>query len=611
MHSVIVMTFVSLRRVNELKPRMVLDHLVKERYPRFIDAVRDLDDCLCMIHLFAALPSAGRITAERTSACAKLSREWQYFVSKSHSLRKVFVSVKGIYYQAEVMGETINWLVPHAFTQHIPPAVDFRVMVTFMEFYEIFFKFVLYKLYAKEGWQYPPQVDEKLDLAGCCLLAMKSDNSSTAATVSTKESKKVAAAAADSSTKKAQVTAVDAKEFAGQVKSLPEFLKQQQDEEDDDEEEDDLDISAPLTAAFSDLQRHATEDDDNDREVFQRSEAAQQDQRANLFNKLTFFVNREVPLSIMQLCITAFGGRVSWDGPGAPYASDDRSITHHVVDRPVQNQATAAGSVAREYIQPQWVFDSINAGVLLPVRLYAPGAKLPPHLSPFVDDEKEGYLPRFREEVQKLQIEAGVLDGSAVTTTTEKAASSKASKSTNSKTTANVTGKKRAIDVDEDESSEEEEEEDSESEEDEEDSEEDDEEEEDSEAEELLEVPTSSKQSSKQNNSSNNSSSSSKKAAAKPEAQPATTTSNKKGPKAIVQQAKVAKQSEVSHSYHTSLPFPLFGFCCFSWPVRVLWVRLVYDWLHRLHSHVFRSKGSSTFAPDRLTQLVTTAVGVQ
>lgn len=559
MHSAFVTTFVSLRRVNELKPRMVLDHLVKERYPRFIDAVRDLDDCLCMIHLFAALPSAGRITAERTSACAKLSREWQYFVSKSRSLRKVFVSVKGIYYQAEIMGETINWLVPHAFTQHIPPAVDFRVMVTFMEFYEIFFKFVLYKLYSKEGWQYPPQVDEKLDLAGCCLLAMKSDNSNTAATVSTKESKKATAAAAESSATKAQVTAVDSKEFAGKVKSLPEFLKQQQDEESEEDEEDELDISAPLAAAFSDLQRHTVEDDDNDREVFQRSDAAQQDQRANLFSKLTFFVNREVPLSIMQLCITAFGGRVSWDGPGAPYASDDRSITHHVVDRPVQNQATAAGSVAREYIQPQWVFDSINAGVLLPVRLYAPGAKLPPHLSPFVDDEKEGYLPRFREEVQKLQIEAGVLDASAVTTTTEKA-TSKTSKSTNSKTTTNVAGKKRAIDVDEDESSEEEEE-DSESEEDEEeDSEEDDEEDEDSEAEELLEVPTSSKQSSKQNNSSNSSSSSSKKTAAKPEAQPATTTSNKKGPKAIVQQAKVAKQSEVSHSCHASLSFSFFCF---------------------------------------------------
>ncbi len=545
---------------------MVLDHLVKERYPRFIDSLRDMDDCLCMIHLFAALPSVGRITAERTSACARLAREWQYFVSKSRSLRKVFVSVKGIYYQAEIMGETINWLVPHAFTQHIPPAVDFRVMVTFMEFYEIFFKFVLYKLYSKQGWQYPPVVDAQLEHSGCCLLAMKTDSTTPATTATTNapangdEKKKASQSSSDS----ALVTAVDHKEFEGKVKSLPSLLKNLATEEaDSEDEEDELDISAPLSAAFSDLQRSAgdNDDDETDREIFQRNqEAASENQRLNLFSKLTFYINREVPLSVMQLCLTAFGARVSWDGPGAPFKSDDRSITHHIVDRPVQGQSAAP----REYIQPQWVFDSINAGVLLPTRLYAPGAKLPPHLSPFVDDEKEGYLPRYREEVQKLQIEAGVLE--VPTGVTSTAASTDKKKKDTKQEAAAAAGKKRAaIDMDEDEEEEDSSaEEDEEDDYDEEDEDSDDDEEEDSEeeeeAEELLEVP------SKNNKKAAAAvaSSSTKKQAAEESSK------NKKGPKAIVQKAKGNKQTEVGLSL-VHLHFLLCIFC-------------------------FRSKGSFTFA---------------
>lgn len=58
---------------------------------------------------------------------------------------------------------------------------------------------------------------------------------------------------------------------------------------------------------------------------------------------------------------------------------------------------------ARYYVQPQWVFDSVNAQLLLPVADYFPGVQLPPHLSPFVTEKEGDYVPPEKLKLLALQ----------------------------------------------------------------------------------------------------------------------------------------------------------------------------------------------------------------
>jgi len=122
----------------------------------------------------------------------------------------------------------------------------------------------------------------------------------------------------------------------------------------------------------------------------------QEKQFKNLFSKCTFFLSREVPRDSLEFVIRCFGGRVSWDG--GPFEESDESITHSIVDRDSQSHKF----LSRDYVQPQWVYDSVNARFLLPIEEYGIHVELPPHLSPFIDDEAEGYLPERREKIKQL-----------------------------------------------------------------------------------------------------------------------------------------------------------------------------------------------------------------
>jgi pescadillo protein len=137
-----------------------------------------------------------------------------------------------------------------------------------------------------------------------------------------------------------------------------------------------------------------TTDGDDEKVKLMKEKHTSLNRLKNLFQNLKFFINREVPREPLVFIIRCFGGKVSWDKDsfvGATFDETDETITHQIVDRP----SIAKQYISRDYIQPQWVFDSVNQGSLLPTNKYFLGAKLPPHLSPFANKfrEENDYIP--------------------------------------------------------------------------------------------------------------------------------------------------------------------------------------------------------------------------
>jgi len=337
------------------KPQFVFDHLVRERYPSFDDALQDLDDPLSMIHLFSILPSGlnKELTGKRISKIQRLRDETQAWLVNAGCIRKAFVSIKGTYIEVNIQGQKVIFVIPHKFVHETPRDVDYNVMVTFLDFYETLLKFINFRLYKSVGLHYPPLVDKTLDTAGLTFRRMKLE------TIEQAEDGLKAAESSEAEPKK--------------IDNLSEILDKVDGTEDPQQEE-----TIEKEEALNDFKEADTED-----------KTSPSEDRGDLFKNLHFLLNRETPQDNLELIIRACGGSTV----RLQFCKDksDSKITHQIVDRPVKADSMIS---SRDYVQPQWVFDSLNAGTLLPTHPYRPNVPPPPHLSPFVDNSKSSYIPK-------------------------------------------------------------------------------------------------------------------------------------------------------------------------------------------------------------------------
>ena len=388
-------------------PKLTLDHIIKERYPTFVDALRDLDDALSLIFLFANLPSTSTVPPKTIALCQRLCLEFQHYLITTNSLRKSFLSIKGIYYQATIQGQDILWLVPYKFVQKITGEVDFRIMGTFVEFYTTLLGFVNFRLYTSIGLVYPPKFNKASDDQGAELGALTLEGKRLGEAQQQEEkSQAITNGTTDDAAVQAPVDATGTMDLEDPEQAAQDAEKEQDGEDERNEAIDTFEATGP------------------DADILPQPQISSTD-ASTLFAPFTFFLSRETPRQPLEFLLRAFGcKRVGWDavlGEGA-FTTDlsDSRITHQIVDRPMiplpdMPEPAEDGAVrpsagqrvpGRTYIQPQWVWDCVNEGRLLRPDLYAPGATLPPHLSPWVKPTRGAYDPTAPLAEQEREGEA-------------------------------------------------------------------------------------------------------------------------------------------------------------------------------------------------------------
>jgi len=260
------------KKLVESKPGYSIDHILKERYPRFNDALNDLDDALCLVTLFSNLPKHEllKINSETVLLCQRLVKEFMLYCAVTQNFKKGFISIKGIYLNIEMLGNNITWLSPFNYPQKMPFDVDYEIMLNFLELYSNLMKFINLKLFKDIGLEYPPPV-ENLELPFFGFNSLDLHNLQE--NVSSKNSKE---------------------------KTL---------------------ISEELNCDSEELKKIFEEEKTNKK-------------LKSLFKNFVFYFSREIPKEIFGLAVLNSGGLFGDDSDNSSFPENDHRITHYVVDRP-------------------------------------------------------------------------------------------------------------------------------------------------------------------------------------------------------------------------------------------------------------------------------------
>ena len=161
--------FKDLDALKKRKPQYQLDATIKERYPFFVDAVKDIDDAMSMIALYAFM--SPEIKSESTiefhqalptglhEKAKQVVSGFLDYVAHAHLLSRAFISIKGFYYEVFIHGQRIIFLMPHEYASKFPEGVQQYVLITFLEFYIELMRFILHKL--NRDWQRDQEQKER------------------------------------------------------------------------------------------------------------------------------------------------------------------------------------------------------------------------------------------------------------------------------------------------------------------------------------------------------------------------------------------------------------------------------------------------------------------